>query len=249
MLSPESHLRQQGLAPLAWNEILARVEQKLTPTESQTFQRLHRAFAAYPAAHTVRAFYDFAAQRDLLGLLAGFRFDRLVDLAGALSTQALAGRRVLDYGAGGGYLAGYLRAAGAEVTVADFSPATLLRLETFGYPALAGDAPPVPDFDLILCADSLGEVNADEDDWLAAPENLEDPNYPAELNARYGFAEKLAPLKSRLAPDGFVLLFEPVRHPHFWQGATRALESAGWTAEVLTAPAWGLKLQAVGGRW
>jgi SAM-dependent methyltransferase len=243
VLSPESHLRQQGLTPLAWDEILTLVEQKLTPTESQTFQRLHRAFAAYPAAHTVRAFYDFAAQRDLLALLAGFRFERLVDLAGALSTQALAGRRALDYGAGGGYLAAYLRAAGAEVTVADFSPATLRRLETLGYPVVAGEVPPAPDFDLILCADSLGEVNADEDDWLAAPENLGDPNYPGELNARYGFAEKLAPLKSRLAANGFVLLFEPVRHAHFWQGAARALEGAGWKAEVLTAPVLGLKLR------
>jgi SAM-dependent methyltransferase len=249
VLSPESHLRQQGLAPLAWEEILARVEQKLTPTESQTFQRLHRAFAAYPAAHTVRAFYDFAAQRDLLALLAGYRFDRLVDLAGALSLQGLAGKRVLDYGAGGGYLAAWLRAAGAEVTVADFSPATLRRLEGLGYPALADTAATsAARFDRIVCADSLGEVNADEDDWLSAPENLEDPAYPGELDARYGFAEKLAPLKPLLAGDGCVLLFEPVRHPHFWQGAARALEAAGWRAEVLSAPAWGLKLQAVGGR-
>jgi SAM-dependent methyltransferase len=246
-MTPESHLRQQGLAPLAWDEILTRIEQKLTPTESQTFQRLHRAFAAYPAAHTVRAFYDFAAQRDLLALLAGFRFDRLVDLAGALSMQDFAGKRVLDYGAGGGYLAAYLRAAGADVTVADFSTATLRRLEALGYPLLAGagEAPAAP-FDRIVCADSLGEVNADEDDWLAAPENLEDPDYPAELNARYGFTEKLAPLKPLLAADGCVLLFEPVRQPHFWQGAARALTGAGWIAEVLGPdPVWGLRLTAI----
>ena len=239
MVSPESHLRQQGLAPLDWREVLSRIEQKLTPPETQTFQRLHRAFAAYPAAHTVRAFYDFAAQRDLLPLLASFRFDRLVNLAGALSTYSFAGKRVLDFGAGGGYLAAYLRALGAEVAVADHSTATLRRLEALGHTVLEENAAA---FDFILCADSLGEINADEDEWLATPENAEDPEYPRELEARYGFAEKLAPLLPLLAAGGSLLLFEPVSQPHFWRGAAQALEPSGWTAEVLDGPAKGLRL-------
>ncbi len=247
MLSPESQLRQQGLTPLTWEEVLALIEQKLTPTETQTFQRLHRAFAAYPAAHTVRAFYDFAAQRDLLALLASFRFDRLVNLAGALSTYSFTGKTVLDYGAGGGFLAAYLRAQGAAVSVADFSSITLGRLETLGYPIAA--PPFAPSFDIILCADSLGEINADEDDWLAAPENLEDPDYPRELEARYGFAEKLAALRPALSARGEILLFDPIPQPHFWTGAARALETAGWSAKVIGPnPVWGLKLQPVAGR-
>ena len=248
VLSPESHFRQQGLSPLTWEEVLAIVEQKLTPTETQTFQRLHRAFAAYPVAHTVRGFYDFAAQRDLLPLLAGFRFDRLVNIAGALSTFDFTGKRVLDYGAGGGYLAAYLRALGAEVVVDDHSATTLRRLEQYGHKLLGENTNA---FDVILCADSLGEINADEDDWLATPENLDDPDYPRELEARYGFAEKLAGFqdpagRARLAPGGSILIFEPIPLPHFWTGAARALEAAGWSAELLGPhPVMGLKLTPV----
>jgi SAM-dependent methyltransferase len=244
MPSPESYLRSQGLAPLTWDEVLRAVEQKLTPTEAQTFQRLHRAFAAYPTAHTVRSFYDFAAQRDLSALLACYRFDRLVDLAAALATQPLRGARVLDVGAGGGYLTAYLRdALGAEVAVQDASPATLRRLEARGHRVPGEGAGDGGAFDCIVCADSLGEINADEDDWLATPENLADEAYPRELEARYGFAEKLASLRTRLAPGGSVLLFEPAPQAHFWQGAARALETAGWRAGILgPAPAWGLRL-------
>jgi SAM-dependent methyltransferase len=247
MASPESLLRRQGLASLTWEEVLLRIEQKLTPLETQTFQRLHRAFAAYPAAHTVRAFYDFAAQRDLLALLAAFRYNRLVDIVAALSVFSFEGRRVLDFGAGGGYLAGVLRDLGAEVSVADISPATLRRLESRGHSVfrIPEDVTAGRLFDFIVCADSLGEINADEDDWLASPENLDSGNFSSELEARYGFSEKLAALRPLLAPGGGVLVFEPVAREHFWRGAARALEAAGWGAEVLgPAPAWGLRLTA-----
>jgi len=252
--SPESFLHHSGLAPLDWNEVLQRIECQLTPLETQTFRRLHGALAAYPTPHTVRSFYDFAAQRELLPVLASFRFERLVDLCAALlklnGTEGnagafFAGKRILDYGAGGGYLADFLRTLGADVTVTDFSPATVRSLASKGFSTLPAAAPEVSGlrFDLILCADSLGEVHADEDDWLSAPEHLDDPLYPAELEARYGFAEKLASLRPLLAPGGTVLVFEPIPLPHFWLGAARALEAAGWTAEVLGPPASGLKLE------
>jgi SAM-dependent methyltransferase len=243
--TPESLLRQQGLSPLTWDEVLLRTERQLTPVEAGTFQRLHRALAAYPTAHTVRSFYDFAAGRGLLPLLASFRFDRLVNITAALALQNLSGKKVLDFGAGSGALAGPLVSGGAIVVATDFSSATLRHLEARGLRTVDGEhlgeeAP----FAVILCADSLGEIHADEDDWLSNPVNLDHPDFPGELEARYGFAEKLSGLRPLLAENGVILIFEPVALSHFWQGAARALEASGWKSEVLgPAPVWGLKLQ------
>jgi hypothetical protein len=245
MPSPESFFRAHGLEPLAWDAVLTRVGERLGPAEADTFARLHRAFVAYPAEHTCRAFYDFCARRDLLDLLASYRFDRLCDIAASLSQTdpelPLRGARVLDWGAGGGALAAWLRdERGAQVSASDLSPATAERLAARGFP------PPAPGetFDFILCADSLGEIHADEDDWLADEGNAGDESFSGELDARYGLVPKLAALATWLAPGGTVLLFEPVAQEHFWQGAARLLEDAGWRAEMLgPAPAWHLRLQ------
>jgi SAM-dependent methyltransferase len=246
MPSPAGYFRSRGLEPLEWDEILRRVEAALG-AEAGEFERRHRAFAAYPTEHTARAFYDLVARRGLHPLLASHRFERLAAIAESLRSLPLDGARALDVGAGGGFLAGWLREAGARVTVSDLSPLTEEALAAQGF-ALSRNASPDARFDLILCADSLGEVNADEDEWLADAANAEDPRFAAELEARYGFAEKLAALRPRLAPhaSGFpsrVMLFEPAPQAHFWRGAARLLEGEGWSAKILgPEPAWGLIL-------
>ncbi|HEX2612594.1 MAG TPA: methyltransferase domain-containing protein [Fibrobacteria bacterium] len=243
MPAPESFFRSRGLEPLAWDEALRRAEAKLGGEDVASFARLHRAFVAYPAEHTARAFYDFAARHELHGLLASHRFHRL--LAIAESFQSLPIREsaaILDMGAGGGFLAGWLRdERGARVTVADLSPASEEALAAQGFPLLRQQ--PEARFDLVLCADSLGEVHADEDEWLADAANADDPHFAGELEARYGLAHKLAALRARLDPGGRVALFEPAPLPHFWHGAARLLEGEGWRVETLgPEPAWGLIL-------
>jgi SAM-dependent methyltransferase len=246
----EAFLREQGLEPLSWEDVLLRIEQKLTTSEAETFKRLHRAFTAYPTPHTARGFYDFSAEHELLPLLAGFRFDRLASLGAALAPSldpVPAGLRVLDVGAGGGWLAAWLRVVqGARVSCLDLSPASRRALAARGFATFDdANAAAASDerFDLVLCADSLGEIHADEDDWLADPENAESPDYAEELEARYGFAAKLEDLRPLLAPAGEIRLFEPVPLAHFWHGAARALEARGWRAEVNgPSPAWGLRI-------
>jgi SAM-dependent methyltransferase len=245
----EVFLRAQALEPLSWEEALLRLEQKLTTAGAETFKRLHRAFVAYPTAHTARSFYDFAAEQGLLPLLACFRFARLASLGSALAAAVAskpAGLRVLDVGAGGGWLAAWLRAEGARVACLDLSPAARRALAARGFETFddaAAAAASGERFDLLLCADSLGEIHADEDDWLADPANAGSPAYAEELEGRYGFAEKLEAFRPLLAPDGEILLFEPVPQPHFWHGAALALNARGWRAEVNGPdPAWGLRI-------
>jgi SAM-dependent methyltransferase len=243
-VTPEAYLRSRGLEPLPWDEVLRRIEARLAgraaPGDSETFARLHRAFVAYPAESTARAFYDLAAREGLHPLLASHRLHRLKAIAETLAGAVPHGARVLDFGAGGGFLAGYLRdALGAEVAVADLSPVTGAALAQQGFISPA----PADRFDFILCADSLGEIHADEDDWLSDPGNGGDEGFAGELDARYGFAHKLATLRPRLAPGGAVLLFEPVALEHFWRGAARALVDAGWKAEIRgPEPVWHLRL-------
>jgi hypothetical protein len=246
MPTPESYLHARGLEPLSWDEVLRRVEARLGGDNADTFARLHRAFTAYPAEHTCRAFYDFAARRDLHGLLACYRFDRLTSVAEALTDLTLRGARVLDWGAGGGFLTGWLRdGRGAEVFAADLSPATVVALAQQDFPSpRSGQKADDERFDIILCADSLGEIHADEDDWLSDEGHTDDGDYCGEIEARYGFAQKLSALEPLLAPRGAVLLFEPVALEHFWRGAAQLLEANGWRVEARgPAPAWHLRLQ------
>ncbi len=213
-----------------WQQVLQVIEARLPPDDLATFRRLHKSFTGYPMNHTCAAFYDFIATRELSDLLGSFRFQRMTQIGESLSTLPLKGRHVLDVGAGGGYLAEYMRdELGAQVRVTDLSTQSLRRLERSGFQLLSNQA---KTFDYILCADSLGEVNSDEDDWLKAPENEGDPGYPEELEQRYGLAGKLSPLKSLLAPDGKVLLFEPVKYPGFWKGTGQLLSNRGWNTEV-----------------
>jgi len=245
MASPEDYFRRNGLKPMPWGEVLHAIETRLAPSALETFRRLHRNFIGYPVEHTCRAFYDFAGKHDLLDLLASFRFERLCRIAASLSPLPLRGCSVLELGAGGGHLSGYLREElGADVSVADWCTENLRALETEGFEIFmdAKDAAlRRKRLDFILCADSLGEVNADEDSWLREPENAEDPEYADRLEQRYGFVGKLAPWKPLLSRGGSVLLFEPIGLPFFWEGVLASFRESAWKAEILGPdPAWGI---------
>lgn len=249
MSSPEDFLRAHRLEPLDWDAVLRRIETRLGPVEAAHFTRLHRAFVAYPAEHTCRGFYDFIARHDVHNLLACHRFTRLATLLRRLredlpsplhAPEPQAPVRALDYGAGSGILAAWLRdEAGFAVAATDLSPETRARLEAQGF-----SAPQERDrFALILCADSLGEIHADEDDWLADAKNSDAEDFLDELEARYGFSHKVSKLKDLLTDQGVILLYEPIRTETVWVGAARLLRAAGWHVEPRGEPsAWGLRI-------
>lgn len=248
MSTPEDFLRTHGLEPLEWDEVLRRVETRLEdaePGEAARFARLHRAFVAYPTPHTCRSFYDFIARHDLHALLACHRFHRLAALLRRLHADLPARKpgapaRALDHGAGSGILSTWLRdQADYTVSATDLSPETRARLESSGFPPPQTGAR----FDLILCADSLGEVHADDDDWLSNPDNAEHEAFADELEARYGLVHKLSDFKDLLAPGGTILVYEPISAEHVWRGAARRLAAAGWRVDRTgAAPVFGLRL-------
>ena len=139
--SPQAYLRRHGLKPLKWDEVLRAVETRLPPPDRALFLRRHRNFTSYPAEQTCRAFYDFIGARGLTDLLASFRFHRLCRLGDCLSSLSLRGRSVLDLGAGGGYLSGYLREElGADVSLTDWSPESLRCLKEMDFKTFTGPA-------------------------------------------------------------------------------------------------------------
>ena len=163
--SPEEYFRNQGLTPMNWEEVLKAVEARLAPAELPNFQRLHRSFTGYPVEPTCRAFYDFSAAHGLSDLLASFRFERLCRISACMFGLVLGGKKIFDIGAGGGYLAGYLQAElGADVSVTDWSAESRKFLKKAGFTTYENEFDADlsgKHFDFILCADSLGEVNAD----------------------------------------------------------------------------------------
>jgi len=246
-VTPENYFRRQGLKPMDWNEVLKVVESRLASPDISIFQRLHRNFVGYPVERTCRAFYDFCTSSGLSDLLASFRFERLCRISTCASGFIVPGKEVLDIGAGGGYIAGYLsEERGARVSASDWSPECRKHLMDKGFQTFVNpnDAKlSGKQFDVLFAADSLGEVHADEDSWLREPENATDPGYPDELEQRYGFSDKLAGWKPFLRPGGKVLLFEPIGIPMFWQGAAISLRQSGWNVDILgPEPAWGLLL-------
>jgi hypothetical protein len=105
------------------------------------------------------------------------------------------------------------------------------HLAAEGFTVLPHPAPAEPPggpFDLILCADSLGEINSDDDGYLRDPANAEHPDFADALEDRYGFVQKLAPWKRYLAPAGKLILWEPFNRAEIWTALSGLLATCGW---------------------
>lgn len=237
-----SDLRQLGLSPLTWGDVLEQISQRLGPGESERFGRLHRNFVAYPTESTLRKFYGFCYQNRLHDLLAGFRFERLTRILGTLEATLGADGRFLEVGAGGGYVLRWLQThqPGLHLAATDWAkeaqalwPAGTLEFET-----RAG-------YDFMLFADSLGETHGDDDGLLSGPSPASLPNLEIELEQRYGFGAKLETWRPHLTPNGLVLLLEPLRHVELWPVWARVLTGRNWqVVQTLTSlPAPGLLLR------
>ena len=91
----------------------------------------------------------------------------------------------------------------------------------------------------------MGEINADDDDWLLDEKNQQDERFPYIIEQRYGFEEKLSHLKKWMSPRGKIFLFEPFKDKAIYQGIERILQQSGWQVTFidLEYQAPGLKIQ------
>ncbi len=236
-LNPETLLLSLGLRPLTWGQVLLEVEEKLSAPDWETFRKLHRIFVGYGSEENLLRFYAFVYNKGLEGILNGFRFDRLQSILSELSPKMQPGLRILDVGAGSGFLATAILSqfAPKEYVTQDLCPEIRMHLLIKGLAVLPHPAPVEPPggpFDVILCADSLGELNADEDEGIAEALKSGQSNIPDMLEERFGFAFKLETWKPYLSSQGRVFLWEPFSQREVWGALAELLRTHGWTTKM-----------------
>jgi SAM-dependent methyltransferase len=215
---------------------LAAIQARLSPSDLERFSRAHRNFVGYRTDSTLERFYGTVFALGIQHEVNGFRFGRLAGVLEDLFAEILPGQAILDVGAGAGYVAAALLRHRAPSAYAAYDPVPAVRdeLRAQGLTVLPHPPPPAPErlYDAILCVDSLGEVNADDDGSLARAEGVADGELPGEMEQRYGFAQKLAAWKPFLAPGGRILLWEPFAYPQAFAALAALLEARGWKAEA-----------------
>src|SRR5690349_241913 len=100
-----AELRGLGLRPLAWADALAEIKARLSPADFDKFSRAHQNFTGYRSDSTLARFYGTVFSLGIHNEINGFRFGRLVRVLEDLIPALSPGQRILDLGAGGGYLA------------------------------------------------------------------------------------------------------------------------------------------------
>lgn len=221
-----------GLRPSTWDEAVAAAKEKLPQADRAAFLKHHRNFVEYVSEDTLNRFYGFVFSRGISLEINGFRFQRLENILNALLSVLPPGLSLLDVGAGAGIPgAVVLKHCHPKRYVAQ-DPCREARdyLQSMGFAVLPHPAPRIPPggaFDRILCLDSLGELNSDDQGALTGPD------LPLEDRVRlveqlYGFGQKLEPWKSYLAGTGKVLMWEPIRHRGAWEAIEAHVRAYGW---------------------
>ncbi len=235
-MQADKELRESGLSPGAWKDSLAKIQARLSPGDWDRFSRLHRNFVGYRNEDTLARFYGFAFSRDLQFDINAHRFARLSGILESLAESIEPGQTILDIGAGSGLIAGVVKRclAPSAYVVQDPCPDIRDSLACQGFSVLPHPAPSLPPdrpFDRILCIDSLGEVNADEDGMLSETAEISAGDYAVMLEERYGIAQKLRPWRPYLAQQGRVLIWEPLKHRRAWEALSTLLLEEGWIPE------------------
>ncbi len=231
-------LHSLGLVKRTWPETLAAIKAALPPADLEKFTRAHKNFVAYRSETTLSRFYGTVFSLGIQALVNGYRYGRLLQVLEDLLPALTPGMKVLDVGAGGGYIAtlAMRHRSPAAYYVQDNCAAVRDELTAQGFTVLPHPAPataPIQGgFDRILCVDSVGELNGDDDGQLARPGGVPEAELPEQMEERYGFAQKLEAWKPFLARGGRILLWEPFNFPDAYRAVGSYLGRKGWNAEV-----------------
>jgi|GEM_PF-6489258 len=197
------------------------------------FEELLKAYQEYPSQFTLQRFYGFLFERKLAPFLDQGRQGRWAQLKPVLNeayktcfTQThRVPKSLLDVGCGTGTYTDNLRKEwGVEahgVTVNDLCPQAQAHAVLFyNFKPLAfkmGAETPRESqqtFDLILCIDSLCEINSDQDNYLADALKNNEADYIEDLLiGHYGIVHKIKNWIKFLGPEGRIFFSEPIYYP------------------------------------
>lgn len=231
----KDEMQALGLAPMSWDEAATAAKEKLPPADRATFHRLHNNFTGYNSPETLNRFYGFVFSRGIQFEINNFRFPRLEGILQSLLPLLKPEHSILDLGAGSGIISTLILKNVHPRALVLQDPCREVRdyLLSMGFSVLPHPAPASPPdrFDRILAVDCLGELNSDEDDSLLNGDgSLLDRIRLVEQ--AYGFGQKLEAWKSYLAPEGQILLWEPIRHRSAWEAIQGHLLDYGWKVEL-----------------
>ncbi len=222
--------------PGSWKESLDSIRGWLSPLEWETFSRLHRNFVGYRSNDTLNRFYGFVFSQNLQNEINRPRFGRLSGVLQILLEEIPPGLSILDIGAGSGLIATLLKRgrSPSPYVVQDICKEARQFLSLQGFDVLTEPVPRVPaqKFDRIISVDSLGEVNADEDEFLSEASSLTEIEYSIMMEERYGLGLKLEGWKSYLKPNGRFFFWEPFKHARAWKTLENLLISSGWKVQL-----------------
>jgi hypothetical protein len=230
--------------------VLETIKAGLPRPDWEKFTRLHKNFIGYRSESTASRFYGFVFSQGLQLNVNAFRFGRLAVILKDLLPEIPPGISILDIGAGAGIIASILKKNRAPLSLVVQDPCREVRdeLTAQGFTVLPHPAPLFPlrasrpgvspagpqpgGFDLLLCIDSLGEINSDDDGALAKPDGVPTGELAEMLEERYGFAQKLQPWRPYLAPGGRILLWEPFAYQNAMDALASLLRDSGWDARL-----------------
>lgn len=223
-----------GLKPMTWDEAVGAAKEKLPQADRADFLRHHRNFVEYVSEATLNRFYGFVFSRGISSEINGFRFKRLENILTALLPALPPNQTILDIGAGAGIVGAVLLKHGHPKRYVTQDPCREARdhLQSLGFTVLPHppSATSEEKFELILCLDSLGELNSDDQGALLE-EGLSLEERIRLVEQLYGFGQKLEPWKPYLADFGKVMIWEPIKHRGVWIAIQEHLRAYGWNPQ------------------
>ena len=256
----QSWLTELGVRPQSWDQVVAEISLRLGPAGLENFRRHHQNYTGYPTPDTLTRFYNFVYAHGLGDLLVNFRAHRIAAILPHLNTQVTPGLRILEQGAGTGTLLQWIKThkAPQELLAIDFAHEAQAYFDPLEIPFQVWaknekptNSPLSSTYDLVICADSLGELHADEEGelrkavivWSQLNAKGKSKALAAQneliidlFEERYGYTEKIIACAGLWVTTGSLLFFEPFTQPALQFALETRLNRQGFRISRLNSP-------------
>lgn len=235
-------LEELGIFPQSWDEIQEELRNRIPQYEFEKFKIVQSLFTSYTSKKNLIKYYSHLVHVGQLELIQNFRARRILNIWEGIPIHNH--QSVLDYGAGAGLFSRAIlnKCPNSLVYAYDICPAiqeylantkkTLSPNLNERFTVLTSE--PLFDFSLhqkfqmVICMDSLGEINSDDTSDLT--EAISQKNFERVgelLEVHYGLTHKFQELSKLLSPDGYILFTEPFSDRDIFQYIQKAINDIG----------------------